>query len=155
MWYRCYCLFATVNYLTRSWLVSQPSRRIQQSCHEAALTHSPKCTLREPLQEALLMVREEEAQSPNSNQGVRENRDQTVTRVKRFQERDSFLPSARIWKKPPTPNHRTSTASCHDSNFLPLRNPNTCPENTSRIWLIAVLGHLWKTGALPCASISG
>lgn len=91
MWCHWYCLFATVNYLTGSWLVSQLSWRIQQSYHEADLTHSPKCTLREQLQEALLMVREEEAQSPKSNQGLREeNRDKTVMRVKRFWESDSF-----------------------------------------------------------------
>lgn len=53
--------------------------------------------------------------------------------------------------KKTTPNHRTSRASCLDSMLLPLRNPNTCPENVSRIWPVTLL---WMTLKYRCLALS-
>lgn len=102
MWCHCYCFFQTDNYQTKSALVSQLSWRIQQSFHEAALTHSSTCTLSESGFKKYCGWPEK--RKPNLQNQARgwENRDQTLRRVKRLQESEPFLPSARIWKKKKT-----------------------------------------------------
>lgn len=139
MWWHCFCLFAAVSYLTIIFLIGFTA--VLKNTSKLPWSSSNSTPLEVPSGSSFKKHCWSERGKPNPP-------NQTMGQEERTETNDIFLPEAITLKKTPSPNHRTSTTSCHDGNLLPLRNSNALKTSVGSGLIIAVLG--WFLRQVPC-----